>query len=31
LGYLVPHCSALNQLDLVSIWVRDKGNDGIAA
>ena len=31
LGYLVPHFSALNELDLVSIWVRNKGNDGIAA
>jgi hypothetical protein len=27
----VPHCSALNELDLVSIGIRDKGNDGIAA
>ena len=31
LDWLVPHCSALNQLDLVSIWVCNKGDDGIAA
>ena len=31
LDWLVPHCSALNQLDLVSIGVGNKGDDGIAA
>ena len=31
LDQLVPHCSALNELDLVSIWVCNKGDDGVAA